>query len=679
MPSVSSTARARRNAAIALAVLLTVAAGALRAGASTPSRSNSAAQPVSAAPGGGAMRTWMAANMAGGFQASASQAAQLAREYNVIVGNPGQFDGVVGVMKASNPNLVLYAYLNGTYSGAGDNDPASWYAHDARGGHVVSRGFGNILMDPTSPGWIGNRASTCQAELASSGYDGCFLDMLGPATMDIGYDNALPINPSNGRTWALSDWLRATGALASQVRAISRVRVIGNGLASGNAFYDPKAPSSLMLQGIDGGSAEVWMRTANASVSSYPNLALWKQNVDMLSANPSTSILTITKTWTGGSQSQKNAWHQFALASFLLGTNGNDFFEFTDDNSVSGIIGTLPMDQVNVGVPTSNYGAVAGGAYARNFTRGVAVVNPGSSTVTVRLGTTLVGLDGVARTSVTLGPHAAAVLTGAGSPLGGLPPGNFSVGGGNPGYRLVSATGGVYTYGGEGFAGALSGKPLSRPVVGMAATPSRLGYWLVASDGGIFTFGGAGFYGSTGAMSLNRPIVGMAATPTGHGYWLVASDGGIFSFGDARFLGSTGAIPLNRSIVGMAATPSGNGYWLVASDGGIFSFGDAAFQGSAGAMPLNRPIVGMAATPSGNGYWLVASDGGIFSFGDAAFHGSIGGIHLNRPIVGMAATPAGDGYWLVASDGGVFALGAAPFQGSAGALNLAASVVGASS
>jgi hypothetical protein len=41
-----------------------------------------------------------------------------------------------------------------------------------------------------------------------------------------------------------------------------------------------------------------------------------------------------------------------------------------------------------------------------------------------------------------------------------------------------------------------------------------------------------------GGRPLNRPIVGIAADPTGSGYWLVASDGGVFTFGDAPFSGS---------------------------------------------------------------------------------------------------------------------------------------------
>jgi len=243
----------------------------------------------------------------------------------------------------------------------------------------------------------------------------------------------------------------------------------------------------------------------------------------------------------------------------------------------------------------------------------------------------------------------------------------------SPGYRLVTAKGGVFAYGSDALKGSVV--RTNNPILGGTSTPTRDGYWLVASDGGIFTFGDAPFYGSTGAVHLNQPVVGMPRTPSGKGYWLVARDGGIFSFGDARFFGSTGAIHLNQPIIGMSATPSGNGYWLVASDGGIFSFGDAAFLGSTGAIHLNKPIVGMSSTPTGNGYWLAASDGGIFTFGDAGYFGSTGGIRLNRPVVGMLSPASGNGYWLASSDGGIFTFGGAPFLGSAGNVALASPVV----
>ncbi len=244
------------------------------------------------------------------------------------------------------------------------------------------------------------------------------------------------------------------------------------------------------------------------------------------------------------------------------------------------------------------------------------------------------------------------------------------------GYYMVATDGGVFNYGSLPFCGSEGGRPLNKPVVGMAATHDGGGYWLVASDGGIFSYGDANFYGSAGSLPLNKPIVGMAVTPDGGGYWLVASDGGIFSYGDATFYGSTGSIRLNEPIVGMAPTQDGGGYWLVASDGGIFSYGDATFYGSTGSIRLNEPIVGMAPTQDGGGYWLVASDGGIFSYGDARFYGSTGSIRLNKPVVGMAATADGGGYWLVASDGGIFNYGDAAFYGSTGSIVLNKPVVG---
>ncbi len=72
-----------------------------------------------------------------------------------------------------------------------------------------------------------------------------------------------------------------------------------------------------------------------------------------------------------------------------------------------------------------------------------------------------------------------------------------------PGYRLVSADGGVFAFGGAGFDGSTAGQPLNRPVIGMAATAN--GYLIVGADGGVFAFGGASFYGSLGGSTVYSP------------------------------------------------------------------------------------------------------------------------------------------------------------------------------
>jgi len=243
------------------------------------------------------------------------------------------------------------------------------------------------------------------------------------------------------------------------------------------------------------------------------------------------------------------------------------------------------------------------------------------------------------------------------------------------GYWEVASDGGMFTFNG-GFFGSMGGKPLNKPIVGLAHTPGNQGYWEVASDGGIFTFGDASFLGSMGGKPLNAPVVGMAATPDGRGYLQVASDGGIFTFGSAKFYGSMGGQHLNKPIVGIAVTPDGRGYWEAASDGGIFAFGDAGYFGSMGGTVLNKPVVGIAPATDGLGYYEVASDGGIFTFGTAKFAGSTGAIHLNAPMVGLAVSPDNHGYSEFASDGGVFTWGSSLFHGSAGGTRLNQPVVG---
>jgi hypothetical protein len=245
-----------------------------------------------------------------------------------------------------------------------------------------------------------------------------------------------------------------------------------------------------------------------------------------------------------------------------------------------------------------------------------------------------------------------------------------------PGYWLVGADGGVFSFGGAQFYGSMAQDPLNAPIVGIAATPDGKGYWLAGADGGVFSFGDADYFGSMGGEKLNAPVVGIATTPDGLGYWLVASDGGVFSFGDASFYGSMGQEKLNAQVVGIASTPDGLGYWLVGSDGGVFSFGDAYFYGSLVGQHLHSPIVGISANGGGLGYYLVGADGGVFAFGSASvsYVGSLPSDEITpaAPISALVANGEDDGYWIVGRDGGVFGFGGAArdFVGSLPALSI---------
>src|SRR5205085_2660221 len=130
------------------------------------------------------------------------------------------------------------------------------------------------------------------------------------------------------------------------------------------------------------------------------------------------------------------------------------------------------------------------------------------------------------------------------------------------------------------FAGGMGGATLNAPVAAVVPVPDRggertgtrseanahpqPGYWLVGADGGVFSFGDARFVGSLAGVALNAPVVSAAATPDGHG----------------PFAASVAGKRLNAPIAALAANPNGRGYWLVGGDGGVFSLGQAGFMGS---------------------------------------------------------------------------------------------------
>jgi hypothetical protein len=229
---------------------------------------------------------------------------------------------------------------------------------------------------------------------------------------------------------------------------------------------------------------------------------------------------------------------------------------------------------------------------------------------------------------------------------------------------------------------------------GSATVQPTPGYWLVGADGGVFSFG-APFYGSgatpSGACDFSpQPpstlngssgCAAIASTPSGDGYWLLNSFRSATAFGQAAQVLQAGCTSLNGAAgfwTGITTSPTGNGFFVTASNGGVMGCGDAVPFGGLTTQRLNARIVGIAATPDGKGYWLAAADGGVFSFGDAQFYGSRGGAPLNAPVVGIATTPDGKGYWLAAGDGGVFSFGSAPFEGSMGGQRMNAPVIGIS-
>jgi hypothetical protein len=360
------------------------------------------------------LRPWALQNEAGDYDVSLSDAIQHARRHDLITAQPIHYTGDLAAMRAANPDVRVYVYLNGTFAQKTDGErwPASWYARDAQGRKVRNLVTGNFMMLPNVDGWVRSRIDECRARIVLTGYDGCDVDMLGPAPTVSGYVTAPAINRATGRAWTKAEWLRATSALAARVKAaVAPALVVGNGLSTGAHYWDPAGGTRQILAGIDGASAEAWLRGAKTPIGEYRSEAEWRQDVDMVADAEARgkSLLTLTKVWAPGTAEQKEAWRRYALASYLLASGGRSYFTFSASPTQPPTAWN-PIYAEDLGSPLAPY-ARAGGVYQRRFADGRVLVNPSGRPVTVWLGGTLYTTTGLAVTKVTLGAHTGEILT----------------------------------------------------------------------------------------------------------------------------------------------------------------------------------------------------------------------------------------------------------------------------
>jgi hypothetical protein len=317
-------------------------------------------------------------------------------------------------MKRANSGLDLLVYMNGSYAQRDQEYlyPEDWYSRDANGLKVRSLRYGTFLMNPSHPGWVSERASTCAAFMAESGYEGCFVDDLGSGSLHQGVVSGLPINPATGQEWTAGEWVAATARIAEAVQTEAGAAVvIGNGLGNGSRYFGGPTPASVLLDHLDGGIAEAWLRNGMAPLHDYPSEGQWVQDVDLLvdAERKGKTALTLTKTWADGTQEQKDAWYVFALASFLLGAGEHAHFGFSYGPDVPPTSVTHP-DDLDLGGPLQPYQR-RDGAYQREFERGRVLVNPTPLHLQVELGETLTNSAGEHVDRIALGPYGGAILT----------------------------------------------------------------------------------------------------------------------------------------------------------------------------------------------------------------------------------------------------------------------------
>jgi hypothetical protein len=346
---------------------------------------------------------------------SKAQAVQQAQRFDYIAAHKNSYRSV-SAMRAANPRLKLLTYVNGAYAQKNEANayPDSWYIRTKGGDKVRSRGYGNYLMDVSNPGWINDVADRCKRVIVQMDHNGCFIDMMGTASIMSSYTTGTPINPRTRSPYTAKTWLSLTSALSQKVHSLvgRSAPVFLNGLGSGPRYYKGDAPSSQLLNGIDGALAESWLHGGEQALSWFPSEADWKQNVNMLrdvSARGKVAMVTV-KTWGRGTEAQKEAWHKYSLASYLMAADGTAQYSFLRDAKGDPTAIDPLVSGLRIGVPSAAY-AKAGNVYRRPYSNGVVYVNPTSKSQRVALGRAYRTTGGAVVTSLTLPAHSGEILT----------------------------------------------------------------------------------------------------------------------------------------------------------------------------------------------------------------------------------------------------------------------------
>lgn len=413
-PTSDWPAAAKRSAPARFAgVLVLAVTTAVLAFAPVSQASVKAASAAAGTPAAPAAKRWSPSWMTGQKSFTLDEALAAASRFDVVVAQPTALAPYVVAMHAAYPSVKVLAYVNGAYTKTATY-PESLYAHDLLGQRITWIPFGLTMLEMSNAATRAVVVSAAAIALATAPFDGVLLDNLGLTSLNDSDKTGLPIDPASLVTYTGAAWLAQTATLLRDVHAsFPTATVLGNGLAWGKLYSDLLSPTSVLAQLAISGESEQFVRAATQAVTTFRKEADWKMDVDMLvdSEQRGAPVAVVTKLWVTATDAQREAWHRYALATFLLGDNGTSWFSFLGDQALPTAIAGSTLERTRIGVPAGAYSKVSG-AYQRSYSNGLVLVNPTTKAANVPVTGSYTNLNGVVVTgTISLAPQTAEILT----------------------------------------------------------------------------------------------------------------------------------------------------------------------------------------------------------------------------------------------------------------------------
>jgi hypothetical protein len=384
-------------------------------------------------------------------------ALRIARTHSVLVisqcwqlGVDGTWDGTVAdtyfhEMKARNPRLVIFRYLNAVYDTEA-GFPESWYMHNGAGHRLYNGTWKTYLMDPrstapftrdgvTSRGWVDYLANLFRRDAARCPRvfnGGAWLDDVGGTPHVVDALTGIPSTPvkdSSGAPWGVGEWYRLTTGVVARVRAAIGGFAAGNALLSGTCYFTGcggGVPTRTFFgrRGVQLAMAEGWLRSWWDPPDQHAAKESWQRDIQMVldASRRRRAIHVITALPPTASAEQVAKWRLYAYASFLVANRGRAYFQFVPSSGVSSRTAPFEMAKdlysLNLGAPIRRarfiraYARRNGRYYERLYRRGRVFVNPSNTAVKVALGGRFKLPNGAAVVSITLSPHSGQIVLG---------------------------------------------------------------------------------------------------------------------------------------------------------------------------------------------------------------------------------------------------------------------------
>lgn len=345
-------------------------------------------------------------------------AQQMAAKYDCCVAsystNGGQYNDRLPDVYAVKPAFRAGFYgKSAQHAGLGSpNMPDSYFAHTAGGAKITTFSASIYVMQPgdvANASYADTRGFTALNFKDWTGKDRKWivdhengrhagtintvdLDSMGTSSF-----KGTQVSPTDAHTYTSAQWIALIRGLGDEVKAAvgPNVMVVGNGLTSGPNYQGAAVPTKGLMDHVDCGVAENWIRNNFANVTTFYTEAQWKASIDMcIDVNVTrkkaawliVNIANYTAAsapagWTPPTTAQLDRWIRLSVVTTYLGQRGATMLEFVADSRDD----PFALDHVyfnqRLGLPLQSELTAAamkyntGEPYTRKFTNGLCLAN----------------------------------------------------------------------------------------------------------------------------------------------------------------------------------------------------------------------------------------------------------------------------------------------------------------